>query len=410
MVPILQSAVPITTTSESKEQKSIADTESSHVSCGSKLSKIATLEVQSLAKIHKQRSCASPHSGVIETVAHMSKPLLALNETETISSAAMIPFTPSASHAVTESTADLQEDGVPHSRTNRDVTVANTALISSQDMRDIKEVGITSGFPAVIAPIKTHCMRFSSHRYRESHIDDILSVCTRLNFDIVKHKLLGYLAGRPEPTSRPKAATTPLSTWEMHDPMEIVKALQIIGSDDQHSKVHRVFAQMRLYDMVKSKSESNGILTSQGSGKHVSGHLIVLENLAKRRAGDDSIAAQESMERRYTTSYFAGKRWSELAAWFDGVGIVLVFITSSRCSTCRISASRTNLSLGIGNSYVESGWNEFQRDCLKYIADFLPSIKRLARRMGADVLDEYCRLGNLSEDLTGEIKRVKGYC
>lgn len=65
---------------------------------------------------------------------------------------------------------------------------------------------------------------------------------------------------------------------------------------------------------------------------------------------------------------------------------------------------------GIGNSYVESGWNDFQRACFEYIARDLFSIKKLVRKMGDGVLEQYCRFGNLTDDQTNEIRGVEGYC
>jgi hypothetical protein len=64
----------------------------------------------------------------------------------------------------------------------------------------------------------------------------------------------------------------------------------------------------------------------------------------------------------------------------------------------------------IGSSYVESGWNEFQRACFEHIAEDLWSIKKLVKKMGDGVLEQYCRFGNLTDDLRDEIRRVEGYC
>lgn len=146
----------------------------------------------------------------------------------------------------------------------------------------------------------------------------------------MKLELLKYLDARPEP--RDGAATMPAvipQTWDMHDSLEIVDALKLITSNDEHSKVHRVFAQMRLFDVVQTQTE-NAIPKGKGSGRHVAEHLIVLEEMAKKVAGKEPPTSRAKIETRYASAYLAGKRWRQLVDWFGGDGIVLVFITRSK--------------------------------------------------------------------------------
>ena len=52
----------------------------------------------------------------------------------------------------------------------------------------------------------------------------------------------------------------------------------------------------------------------------------------------------------------------------------------------------------IGKWYVSNRWTNFQRRCLAYIAEFLPSIRGLVNVLGDDALEEYCRHGCLDKD------------
>lgn len=56
---------------------------------------------------------------------------------------------------------------------------------------------------------------------------------------------------------------------------------------------------------------------------------------------------------------------------------------------------------------METGWNEFQRGCLHYVAGFLHSIRKLVEALGSDALEFYCRHGCLGSDCIDRVKLAK---
>lgn len=123
----------------------------------------------------------------------------------------------------------------------------------------------------------------------------------------------------------------------MHNSLEIGDALKLITSNDEHSMVHRVFAQMRLFDVVQTQTKTT-ILKTKGSGRHVAEHLIVLEEMAKKVAGKEPLTLRAKIETRYASAYLAGKRWRQLVDSYGGDGIVLIFITRSMFSSLKLSS------------------------------------------------------------------------
>lgn len=302
-----------------------SDTEASYEPSDSRESTI-TQDIQPPTKIHGEDSDASPHTKMINTGAQLVKSLRGARGNANSGSASIINSTPADNHTTQKTAESMSQAANISSAASGRLVMTNGSLRSDLELKITKELGITFGSPAIVAPLKEHFLllpEWSSHRHRESNIDDILDIFTRFNFDIVKHKLLQYLGGRPRPTGSETPATPIPSIWNMYEAVDIVNALQIMGSTDKHAKIHRAYAQLKLYAMVEAKAA--GALVVKGAGKHVSEHLIHLEDLAKERAG--TVAMQDTMEKRYTAAYYAGKRWSELVGWFGGGGSVLILVT-----------------------------------------------------------------------------------
>ena len=56
---------------------------------------------------------------------------------------------------------------------------------------------------------------------------------------------------------------------------------------------------------------------------------------------------------------------------------------------------------------MEKKWTDYQRDCLRYLAGYLGSIKSLVEVLGSDALEIYCRNGFLGSDRIDRVKMVQ---
>jgi len=148
----------------------------------------------------------------------------------------------------------------------------------------------------------------------KSDLARIFEVCTKLDFIVVKAKLVAYLTSRLS-----KGDTIPL-TIEMEDPHQIIDALMEIDKVTVNAKIHRAYGQMRFFAVVAA-------ITSEKGGVS---HIQTLEQLASEKAGDDSKELKDQLVHKYKMEYQQGRKWLEVAKWFDGTGIALVLIAAGR--------------------------------------------------------------------------------
>ena len=217
-------------------------------------------------------------------------------------------------------------------------TAPSEALISkrkalhleSWDMYEM-EVGIIRRDPKVIAPIEDHCCRtlVNASKFRsgdpKKEVGQLLSDIEQLDFLFAKDRLIKYLSNRQAKMGM--QMETP-ATWTMSEPHQVLGALRTIRTicDDAH--IHRAFGQMKLCLLVQQKLKSGHTPISSGKGKSRLPETNYLEELARGEAGLVSEDEIEAKHRDYLSEYQAGKRWLQVADWFGGPGIVLVFITA----------------------------------------------------------------------------------
>ena len=194
-----------------------------------------------------------------------------------------------------------------------------------------REVGIIRRDPTVIAPIENHCRKIlvdASNRRSgnpKREMGELLSDIEQLDFLFAKDRLVTYLNNRQ---AKLGMQTETPATWTMSEPQQVLGALRTIGMicDDAH--IHRAFAQMKLYLLVQQRLESGYKPISSGKGKPRHAETNYLEELARSEAGPVSEDEVEAKIRDYLSQHKAGKRWLQVADWFGGPGIVLVFITA----------------------------------------------------------------------------------
>ena len=202
--------------------------------------------------------------------------------------------------------------------------------LESQDMYE-REVGIIRRDPEIITPIEDHCCTtlVDVSNYRRGNlkkeVSQLLSDIEQLDFLFAKDRLVKYLKNRQ---AKMGMQTETPATWTMSEPQQVLGALRTIRTicDDAH--IHRAFGQMKLCLLVQGKLDSGYRPIPSGKGKLRLPETNYLEELARREAGLSSEDDIEAKLRDYLAEHQAGKRWLQVADWFGGPGIVLVFITA----------------------------------------------------------------------------------
>ena len=219
--------------------------------------------------------------------------------------------------------------------------VSSNAVIPASRTAFETEVGIVRGDPKVLHPLKAHCLTLSTSQhqasqYQESDIDSILETCKKFDFTPVKHALLSFFSDR-----RANAASTTMSipsTWDMGNPTDIISAIEVIGINSHHAKIHRAYAQAKLYSMVQEQVNSRAPVTTtttdNAHGRRAP-HLVILNGMAAAESTGAPTSEQEKLQIQETfhnleSAYRAGKHWLQVAEWFGGEGIIFVFILRSK--------------------------------------------------------------------------------
>ncbi len=194
-----------------------------------------------------------------------------------------------------------------------------------------REIGIIRQDPNIIAAIEDRCYTFLRDTPNcrpgnpKKEVGELLSTIEQLDFLFAKDQLVKYLNNRQAKMGM--QPQTP-ATWTMSEPQQVLGALRTIKTICVDAHIHRAFGQMKLHLLVQERLESDHKPIPSGKGNQPRRETIYLEELARREAGpvcEDEIKAKS---RNYLSEYQAGGRWLDVADWFGGPGIVLVFITA----------------------------------------------------------------------------------
>lgn len=264
------------------------------------------------------------------------------------------------------------------------------------------ELGLFRNEVEVLKEFRAHCIPwFNGYKDKEEQWGSVLIAVRRLKQQRTGDKLLAYLKNRPISQGSYKLDIP--ATWDMLKTNDLVDAIGQIKSSDKHSKIHKAYAQMRLFKVVNDKVDG-GLVKALNPGEHLSDHLIVINNMAEKKAGMASEKIKKGLRGELKHGYQAGRRWQSVCNWFGGPATVLVLVTASRTDEgfeCCVSiADKVS---DIGNSFIDKHWSFAQLEVLEYMADFLPSIQGLIERLGEGALEEYCRHGNLSAEWVARI-------
>ena len=194
------------------------------------------------------------------------------------------------------------------------------------------ELGLVRGEEKIKRYIMKECFDLSDD-YRPSpnkkwfskgdDLRELLPICRRLPSRIVKVKLLEELESR---IVVPGQKTAIPSTADLFDPFDILDALQSIKLTTLNAKVNRAYGQMRLYKSVQGQIGSVNYVLDTALKHGVAPHRIVLDRMSCRSVGNEK--ERREKKTNFIYEYDAGRKWLDVAEWFGGEGIVLVFATA----------------------------------------------------------------------------------
>ena len=64
--------------------------------------------------------------------------------------------------------------------------------------------------------------------------------------------------------------------------------------------------------------------------------------------------------------------------------------------------------LGLPAWVVCEKWTDYERECLKTVSKYLPSLRKMVKVLGMSALADYSRHGNLSDDKVKGLEAVEG--
>ncbi len=215
---------------------------------------------------------------------------------------------------------------------SQETTLTNNPIKTKTPTTYEIELGLVRGEGKIKEFVMKECFPlgddYRANNKRFSKADDLrelFPIFRKFYFRIVKDRLLRELKSRIEV---PGQKTAIPSTAELVNPSEILDALQSIKMTTINAKVNRAYGQMRLYKSVQGKIEKGGYVPDNSLTHGVAAHTSLLAKMACCSAGN--VSAQERRDRinSFNYEYAAGRKWLEVAEWFGGEGIVLIFATA----------------------------------------------------------------------------------
>ena len=270
----------------------------------------------------------------------------------------------------------------------------------SREPADISvELGLARRNPKTEATMTEKFLARFPHRRVPSNLslERILKVCSKLDYIMVKIKLVNYLEHRLYESGTQDSAI-PVTTG-LNDPHGIFDNIGKIKKHTKHGKIHVTYNRIMFFDSVQAENQRTpGASLAQ-----------TLDRLASEKATGVTKELKEELILEYKEEYHKGRRWTDVTKWFGGLGIAIVFIIAGRnygpFSLSKSIQSSDNL-LGIGGHAVSKEWNEVDRNFLEFLSPYLIKIKDIVQALGEDSLDEYCREGHLPEERIRMIQAV----
>ena len=236
--------------------------------------------------------------------------------------------------------ARLEPSGMPNplqssvatSLTSQESQLTNNSTKNETPTTYDVELGLVRGEETIKQYVIKQCFPLSGdlrpNKKRFSKGDDLrelFPIFRRLPFRIVKNKLLCELENRIEV---PGQKTAIPSTADLFNPRDILDALQSIKMTTINAKINRAYGQMRLYKAVQGKIGGVNYKPDTALKHGVAAHTSILAMMACCSAGKVSEKEQKDRINSFKYEYDAGRKWLDVAEWFGGEAIVLIFATA----------------------------------------------------------------------------------
>ena len=194
------------------------------------------------------------------------------------------------------------------------------------------ELGLVRGEEKIKEHVMRECFPLGdnhrANKKRFSKADDLRELfitCREFPFRIVKVKILRELESRIEVPGQKMAIPSTADLFKFSD---ILDALQSIKMTTTNAKVNRAYSQMRLYKSVQGKIGEENYVPDTALKHGVAPHKSILARMAYRSEGNVSNEERRDRDKHFNYEYEAGKKWLDVAKWFGGEAIVLVFATA----------------------------------------------------------------------------------
>lgn len=194
------------------------------------------------------------------------------------------------------------------------------------------ETGLTRGDTNVIAKL-----RESTASLRIPDAGFVFELCQKLDFDRVQTALVKFHRNRRTEIGDNKKMDRIPSMCELKDPDAIYDALRITNAHTWVAKIHRAYGQMKLFDAINEKADKE--VVHKPEGREVMTYIWHLEELARRKAGNVSDDEKRAKIQNYKDEYHGGSKWAQVAKWFGGKSVVMVFIVAGRSSSSTVFRS-----------------------------------------------------------------------
>lgn len=301
------------------------------------------------------------------------------------------------------------DDDDEHEVANEEVDIARKDYIAYH-----AEQEIVHGTVQALEKMKLYYqdLLWDPHMYRKfnTELEAVFSAGTKLSFDLIKDQILEF-AGR---TSKLRTQI-PAVAWNLNDPISIYNAIEHAMAQSDDAKINQAYGQMQLYTSINrlvAKGRRSAQKFKKDADRHQLAQLDFLDEYADKKVGNAaSLAVKKAMRSKFRDEYYSGENWLDMANLFGGTGVVFVFAMASKLPTTHppnlhLPDPPYTYSPGaeIGFHYVARAYSQFQRDCFKYLAERLPSIRRLVTQIGPRALEEYCCRGSLSGECIASIE------
>lgn len=190
--------------------------------------------------------------------------------------------------------------------------------IFSQDEATI--VDLTENLKSSILPEYIENM---NRQKVDNGLKDLFLLCQKLNFNVVKHKILEFAEQREK---KPSSRAQIVDLADNAEPTAIFHAIQVSAANEADAKLHRVFGQIQLVKSITRKLDNGYQVKTPSYLKNRDDASYLLQEMAEEVCTGELPETQRRTKARLDREYHAGRHWLKMIKRLGGMGAVLVFV------------------------------------------------------------------------------------